>query len=346
MAGELAIIEKQLLQMQPLFEQVLRPTRTGLTAQRMIRTIVISCERNTDLLDCTTISIMQAAMTGAVLGLEADGVTGQGFLVPFRIKGVPTAQWITGYKGQATLGWRAGLTIDGKEVREGDEFDFRLGSNPWVDHKPRLGLESERRIVSAWGTATAPARTPIVVVMSIDEILEIKAKSPGARRAESPWNIPGIPFAAMCAKTARRRLSRSTPLSPFVLASRIDEAHEEQGKHAFLHHEQGIVIDGVPEKGLVIDGVAQPLAEAQPPALGITEVAKPAAFLIQGREQTLRLPTIEQWRARMIDNIEHMIPAAVEKFYDLNAVYLDEYHRDHPREVEAVIAAFDKKRNP
>jgi hypothetical protein len=154
--------------------------------------------------------------------------------------------------------------------------------------------------------------------------------------AFSPWNDTAIGFPAMAGKTAKRRLSRSLPLSAYIAAARIDEAFEEQGKPAFLH----------PEKGVVIDGEVAPLADSQPAnpqGPSLTEVTEPG-FLIQGREQTLRLPTIEQWRARMVDQVERMTPEAAAKFYDLNVVYLDDYGREHPREVAAVVAAFDKKR--
>jgi recombination protein RecT len=327
MSQALAVIEHQLSALRPMFDQVLRPT--GLTAERMIRTVVISCERNEQLLACTPLSIMQAAMTGAVLGLEADGVTGQGFLVPFRDKGIAKANWITGYKGQATLGWRAGLTVAGEVVRDNDEFDFQLGSEPHVLHRPQLGGEKDRRIVASWATATAPDRRPIVVVMSIDEILEIKNRAPGAKRAESPWNQPGIPYAAMCAKTARRRLGRSLPLSSFVLAARIDEAHEEQGRHAYLHPEKGIVIDGE---------TAAPPAPTQGPSV---EALEPRRFAIKRNRDETSCSTIEEWRGRMVTAIQSIGELAnVHRFREINAPVMREYRDQHREHVAAVEAAF------
>lgn len=330
MPNELAVIERQLDLMRPLFDQVLKPT--GLTAERMMRTVVISCERNPALLDCTPVSIMQSAMTGAVLGLEADGHTGQGFLIPFKGK----AAWITGYKGYSTLGWRAGLTIDGNVVREGDEFDYELGSAPFVRHRLRLGGEASRRIIGAWATAIAPGRSPIPVVMSIDEIEQIKSKAPGAKKADSPWNQPGVPFAAMCAKTARRRLARSLPLCSFVAAARIDEAHEEQGQHAFLN-----------ERGdLVIDGTAQALAGAEPgtrgPGLAALQRPKFRIRLVDGQFE--ELPTIEQWRAKMIDVIEHRLrPEHLDGFWERQADIIDDLNDQHREAVQEVALAYSRR---
>lgn len=330
MPNEITVIERQLDLMRPLFEQVLKPT--GLTAERMVRTVVISCERNPALLQCTPVSIMQSAMTGAVLGLEADGVTGQGFLIPFKGK----AAWITGYKGYSTLGWRAGLTIDGNVMREGDEFDYELGSSPFVRHKPLLGGEASRRIMGAWATATAPGRSPIPVVMSIDEIEQIKNKAPGARKADSPWNQPGIPFAAMCAKTARRRLARSLPLCSFVAAARIDEAHEEQDKHAFLNERSEIVIDGE----------ALALGEAEPDTRGpgVAALQRPVFRIRRSDGSFDELPTIEQWRASMVDIIEHRVRSdLLPSFWEQQSDIVDDLNDRHHDAVQAVAAVYNRR---
>jgi recombination protein RecT len=328
MSNNLAIIERQLTPLTPMFEQLLRPT--GVPAQRIIRTVLISCERQPKLLECTPQSIIQAATTGAVLGLEADGVSGQGFLVPFAGK----AQWITGYKGMATLGARAGLTIDGTVVREGDDFTYGLGTLPFVSHMPLLGGEGTRRIIGAWAAATAPGRAPIVVVMSIDEIEEIKRRAPSSRKSDSPWNQPGIPYAAMAGKTARRRLARSTPLSSFVLAARIDEAHEEQGKHAFLH----------PENGVIIEGVASPLAESQPgPVTLETSRIEPRKFWLMKRNGKVACTSIEDWRSKMELSLNKATPEQAKAGLDLNAEIMDELRDEFPEHVNAVGKAFEKR---
>jgi len=136
-----------------------------------MRTVIMSIERLPELLNCSPQSIMNAATTAAVLGLECDGVTGQGFLIPY--KGVATFQ--IGYKGYNTLAARAGYTINGGVVREGDEFDFQLGTGGFVRHKPLLN-GNKRRIVAAWSTAESNGRPSIVVVMSIEDVDAIKAR--------------------------------------------------------------------------------------------------------------------------------------------------------------------------
>src|SRR5512146_2660794 len=242
MSNDLIAFERQLAPLAPHFEQVLAGV---MPVERLIRTALISAEKNPNLLNCDRQSFFNAIMTAGVLGLEMDGVTGQAFPIPFKGK----IQCIIGYKGYNTLGARAGLTIDGQVVREGDEFDYELGTNAFVKHKPKLGVGA--RIIGAWSMAAASGRPPIIAVLGIDELMEVKKKSPAGNKSDSPWNDPTIGFPAMCSKTAKRRLCRSLPLNVMQLAARMEEAFDEQGRGAFI----------TSDKNLVIEGEASPIAE-------------------------------------------------------------------------------------
>lgn len=233
MASELAILETQLQPLSPHFAQVLPKT---LPVERLIRTIVISAQRLPKLLDCDRQSLFNAAMSAACLGLEVDGVTGQAYLIPFKGR----AQLVVGYKGYNTLAARSGITITGAVVREGDEFDYQLGSAAFVRHKPK---SSKGKITHAWACAQHMDRPAVVEVLDIDELMSVKAKSPGAARSDSPWNDPSIGFPAMCQKTAKRRLARSMPLNIMQQAARMDEAVDEQGSPAWISPDRGVVLD-------------------------------------------------------------------------------------------------------
>lgn len=236
MANDLVLVEQQLTTLAPQFEQVLSASR--MPVERLIRTVVVSCERLPALLNCDRQTIMQGAMTFAVLGLEVDGVTGQGYLLPFKGK----AQPVIGYKGYNTLGWRAGLTIDGQVVYEGDEFEPKFGTNPSIHHVPGK-RQAGARILGAWAAATAPGRTPIISWLSLDDIMAIKAKSPGGNRSDSPWSDPLVGFPAMGLKSAKRRLARSTPLSVMNVAAAMEEAHEERGMRSYISQNREVVLD-------------------------------------------------------------------------------------------------------
>ena len=236
MSNELSIIESQLRPLAPYFEEALAGV---MPVERLIRTIVVSIEKTPKLMECSKQSVLNAAMTAAVLGLEVDGSTGQAFLIPFANQ----CQLVIGYKGFNTLGARAGMTITGEVVREGDDFDYDLGEG-WVKHKPSLASISDRRIIGAWAKAAATGRPPIVCVMGIDELMAVKDKSPGAKKKDSPWNDPKIGFPAMCSKTVKRRLQRSMPLSVYSLGAALDEAVEERGKPAYIRQDHTLMVEG------------------------------------------------------------------------------------------------------
>jgi recombination protein RecT len=237
MANELVAIEGQLKQLTPRFAEVLGDT---MRPERLIRTICVSVERLPKLAECTRQSLFNSAMSAAVLGLEVDGVTGQAYLIPFKGQ----AQLVIGYKGYNTLAARSGITITGAVVREGDEFEYELGTGAFVRHRPKAAPNKDRRIVAAWACAQSLSRPAVIAVMNIDELNAVKAKSPGASRSDSPWNDPAIGFPAMCEKTVKRRLARSLPMNVMQLAARMDEAVDEQGAPAWISPDKGVVVDG------------------------------------------------------------------------------------------------------
>jgi recombination protein RecT len=265
--NELVAFERQLAPLAPRFAEVLGQT---MPVERLIRTVAVAVERLPKLLECNRQSLFNAAMSAAVLGLEVDGVTGQAFLIPFKDR----AQLVIGYKGFSTLAARAGITITGSVVREGDVFEFDLGEG-WITHKPTLG--NKGRIVAAWAKAAHSSRPPVVVVLGIDELLAVKAKSPGARKTDSPWNDPAIGFPAMCEKTAKRRLARSLPLNTMHAAARMDEAVDEQGKSAWIDPARGVIVEGEILQPTETPTAAELIGQPSRGALDLSPAADPSA---------------------------------------------------------------------
>jgi hypothetical protein len=116
-------------------------------------------------------------------------------------------------------------------------------------------------------------RPAVVEVLDIDELMAVKAKSPGAARSDSPWNDPAIGFPAMCQKTAKRRLARSMPLNVMQQAARMDEAVDEQGAPAWISPDKGVVIDGEFSDAPTINHEQRGAAELLTPAPGIPTAA-------------------------------------------------------------------------
>src|SRR5262245_5138827 len=254
---DLVVLDQQLTPLVPRFAEVLG---TRMPVERLVQTVKVSCERNPRLLECDRQSLFNAAMTAAVLALEVDGVTGQAHMVPFKDK----AQLIIGYRGWNTLAARSGYTITGAVVREGDEFEYELGTRVYLRHRPKG--DTKYRITHAWATATSNTLPPIISVLTIDEVMAVKARAPGAKKSDSPWNDPTVGFVAMAEKTAKRRLARSLPLNLYRAATRLDEAVFDEDRTAWID----------PARGLQIEGEAPALVQVEPsPTPSMEEIMHP-----------------------------------------------------------------------
>ena len=277
-------------------------------------------------------SLFNAAMSAAILGLEVDGVTGQAYLLPFKNR----AQLVVGYKGYNTLAARSGITITGAVVREGDDFDYQLGTAAYVRHKPKGG---KGKITHAWACAQSLDRPAVVAVMDIDELLAVKAKSPGGARSDSPWNDPAIGFPAMCEKTVKRRLSRSMPLNVMQQAARMDEAVDEQGQPAWITPDRGVVIDGEFSDAPAIHHEQRDTAELLTPPLrnkGTTAAEPAASGVNRTSEAAGQIPTAADYWRQWITIIEAGTPARVaqmKKTWAEQSMIRDamEWTSEHPR---------------
>lgn len=320
-SSELAALGQQLEALTPQFEEVMGPS--ALPPARVIRTLLVSVQANPKLLECSRQSILNAAMTAAILGLEVDGVTGQGFLIPFSGR----AQLCIGYKGYNTMAARSGYTINASVVREGDEFSFQEGTEGFVYHIKKLG--NKERIIAAWAVAEAKNRKPILSILSIEEILAVKAKSPGAKKSASPWNDPEVGFPAMAEKTARRRLARSMPLNVFQLGATMDEAFEERGLHSRIDAERGVVIEGD----------ASPLAEREKEQPSDEDIANVKFPIVKSDGETRLAKSIQEWKGAISMGIARMTTKAqAEDFLRRNAEGFEKLRKTHLPAVDEVLA--------
>lgn len=291
MSNDLVVFENMLTAVKPQFADVLGGR---MPPERLIRTVMLSVGRLPALLDCNRQSLMNAAMTAGVLGLECDGVTGQFYILPFKA----VAQPVIGFKGYNTIAARAGLTITGDVVREGDEFDYAKGTKAFVYHKP--SLTAGGRIIAAWSQAESKDRPPIVEILGIEELLAVKGRSPGAKRSDSPWNDERIGFPAMCAKTAKRRLARSTPMNwaapEFQYAASMEEAFEERGRPSYIAPGKGVIVDG---EVIATRSTADDTPNAED-LVGRGDNAEVAALKVEGQEAAeIGTDMVKKWWGRL-----------------------------------------------
>ena len=109
--------------------------------ERLARVGLQALSRNPKLMECTPESIIGSITNCATMGLEPN-LIGHAYIVPFYNSktGKMEAQFQIGYKGIIDLIRRTGdlSRLYAYEVYENDEFDYELGVESKLKHKPIL----------------------------------------------------------------------------------------------------------------------------------------------------------------------------------------------------------------
>lgn len=143
-----------------------------LTADRMTRLALTAFSTTPKLQACTQNSIAGSIMTAAQLGLE-PGVNGQGFLVPYGT----TCTFVPGWKGLVDIANRSGrCTVWTGAVFEGDEFEYALGDNPFVRHKPGEEDDPEKLIYVYAIGRVRDSQYPVIEVWPIGKVWKHRNK--------------------------------------------------------------------------------------------------------------------------------------------------------------------------
>ena len=123
-------------------DQIAAALPKHLTVDRMTRLALTAFNQNQKLANCTPESIFASIIVSSQLGLEV-GILGHGYLVPYK----ETCTFIPGWQGYVELVNRAGqATVRTGCVYEGDIFDFELGTNSYIKHKP-MGEDDPSKIL-------------------------------------------------------------------------------------------------------------------------------------------------------------------------------------------------------
>lgn len=297
MSNDLVMVERALAPLAPSFAQLLPPS---MSPDRIIRTVLVSCEMNPKLMQADRGSLLRSAMTAAVLGLEVDGVTGQGYLVPFKGK----VQFLPGYKGLVTIAGRSNRSLEGFVVREGEAFAFDE-ANGIVRHERKLGGESTRKLVGAYAVSRASGQPTIVRVLSLDQLIETRNRSAGYKGMgdSSTWVTN---FEGMCRKTPMRRLAADIPNISLQAAAALETQHD-LGREAYIRQDRSVVIDGE-----VIPAAS--IAPTPPPA-GMTD--RPD-FTIYFQNEQSTVGDLARYKAKIFTVLDKLEPEQARKFKALN----------------------------
>ena len=139
-----------------------------LNADRMVRLAMTAFSTNKTLRDCDAGSIFGAVVIASQMGLEI-GVGGQGYLVPYKGR----ATFVPGWQGMVDLAQRSGRSSCWTgAVFEGDEFDYELGAEPFVKHKP-AGEDNPQKMTHVYAIGRVKdAPAPIIDVWPMLKVIK------------------------------------------------------------------------------------------------------------------------------------------------------------------------------
>ena len=182
------------------FDAVLPPQ---IPAERFVRTAITAVQQNPELLRTDRRSLLGACMKAAQDALLLDGR--EAALVIFKGK----AQYMPMVAGILKKVRQSGQisTIAAHVVYERDEFDYQLGDDERIFHKPNI-LQDRGKPVAVYCIARTVDGDAFRDVMSTADVEKIRSRSRAANNG--PWVTD---WDEMARKTVVRRLSKYLPSS-------------------------------------------------------------------------------------------------------------------------------------
>lgn len=181
-----------------------------ITPERFTR-MALSCLNTTPkLAECSQMSFLSALMNAAQLGLEPNTPTGQAYLIPFRNKGRMECQFQVGYKGLLDLVYRNPdiQTVQAQCVYENDTFEYELGLEPRLVHKP--ALKDRGTMICAYALWKSKNGGFGFEVMSKEDIdAHARKFSQGFSSGYSPWKTN---YEEMAKKTVIKKCLKYAPI--------------------------------------------------------------------------------------------------------------------------------------
>lgn len=221
-------LEVQLSEYAPQFAAVLP---AHISVDKFRRIVLTSLNQNPDLVKADRRSLFSACVRAAQDGLLPDGR--EAALVVFNTKDRKTGEWkklitympmIEGiYKRLRNSGEVASLSS--YVVFENDKFDYELGDNPRIEHKPAMGERGQP--IGAYAIAKLTNGEVLREVASFQEIEKVRAVSRAANEPNGPWVQW---WEQMARKTITRRLAKRLPGSADLdeMLRREDEQYQPQ----------------------------------------------------------------------------------------------------------------------
>jgi recombination protein RecT len=175
---------------------------------RFVRTVITAVQMQPELLEADRRSLFSSCMKAAQDGLLIDGREAALSIFKSRDSGIKTVTYMPMVGGMMKKIRQSGeiSTIRAHAVHQGDEFDFELGDNERIYHKPNL--TNQGNPVAVYAIAKFKDGDIQREVMSLAQVERIRAKATGIGKKcwETDWG-------EMAKKTVIRRLAKRLPSS-------------------------------------------------------------------------------------------------------------------------------------
>jgi len=183
--------------------EIARALPKHMDPDRITRIALTVLKQTPKLGECDPATFLGALMTASQLGLE-PGPLGESYLVPYG----RTVTFIPGYRGLAKLAWQSGQveSITAEIVGEHDEFDFQMGDDPHITHRP--SLSDPGRPIAAYAVIRIKGGGVMRGVMSVAAIEKVRKRSKAS--GSGPWVTD---WDEMAKKTVLKRTLKLAPLS-------------------------------------------------------------------------------------------------------------------------------------
>ena len=240
MSNELTPMEAMrgtLVKMQPEFAAALPPQ---IPVEKFIRTTLTAVQMNPELLGADRRSLLGACMKAAQDGLMLDGR--EAAPVIFRTKEGPKVQYMPMVGGILKKIRNSGelASISAQVVYDKDHFEYELGDDERIVHKPFLG-ENRGKQIACYAIAKTKDGAIYREVMSVADVEKVRAASRAGKFG--PWVDW---WDEMAKKTVIRRMAKRLPSSADL--DSVLQADNEASGFTQIERREPVNITPVPEE--------------------------------------------------------------------------------------------------
>ncbi len=234
------------------------------TPDRMARIVLTAVRTNPKLAECSPSSFLGCVMSLAQLGLEPNTPLQHAYLIPRNMKNAATGRkemqctMLIGYQGMLDLARRSGQVtgIYAYAVRQGDEFAYQLGTEPFVKHVPSEDPDREGKpITHVYAVARIRHGEPSFVVLTAAQVNARRNRS--MAKNDGPWQTDPE---AMTLKTGIRALWPWLPKSAEMARAEALEVAVDTGR-SILAAADETVTSLLAAHGVADDGAASEPSE-------------------------------------------------------------------------------------